>query len=54
MALKIGLLTGIGIVLALLALWWIQPETSGGQALLALIVFAAVNGIGGLIWRAKT
>jgi hypothetical protein len=54
MLLKIGFLAGLGIVASLLALYWIQPETSGGQGLLALIVFAAVNGIGGLIWRTKT
>jgi hypothetical protein len=54
MALKIGLLSGLGIVASLLALYWLEPQTSGGQALLALIVFAVVNGVGGLIWRAKS
>jgi len=54
MLLKIGFLTGVAVVASLLALYWIQPETGGGQALLAIIVFAIVNGIGGLIWRAKS
>jgi hypothetical protein len=53
MLLKVGLLTGVGIIASLLALYWIEPSTSGGQALLAVVVFAFVNGVGGLIWRAK-
>lgn len=60
MILKIGLLEAVAIIAALLALYWLRPETGGGQALLAIIVFALVNGlaaaaagIGRLIWRAK-
>jgi hypothetical protein len=51
--LKFGFLSGVGVAASLLALYWVQPETNGGQALLALIVFAVVNGIGGLVWRRK-
>lgn len=54
MVLKVGFLAGVGLVASLAALYWLQPETGGGQALLAIIVFAVVNGIGGLIWRART
>ena len=54
MLLKIGFLAGLGLAASLLALSWLQPETAGGQALLALIVFAVVNGIGGLIWPKKS
>jgi hypothetical protein len=53
MALKFGFLGGLGIILSLLALYWIEPETTPGQALLALIVFSLVNGIGALVWRSK-
>jgi hypothetical protein len=54
MLLKIGFVTGVAIVASLLALYWVEPSTSGGQALLAVVVFAVVNGVGGLIWRAKS
>lgn len=53
MLLKIGFVTGVAVVASLLALYWVEPSTSGGQALLAVVVFAVVNGVGGLIWRAK-
>ncbi len=54
MLLKFGALAGLGVAASLLALYWVQPDTNGGQALLALIVFSIVNGIGGLIWRVKS
>jgi hypothetical protein len=50
---KYGFLTGLGLVLALLSLWLVEPQTKGGQALLAVIVFGLVNGIGALVWRKK-
>jgi hypothetical protein len=50
MLLKFGLLGGLGIILSLMALFWIQPETIAGQTLLAIIVFSIVNGIGALVW----
>jgi TRAP-type uncharacterized transport system fused permease subunit len=50
---KYGLLSAIGILLALLALWWVQPQTAAGQSLLAIIVFGFVNGIGAITWRKK-
>jgi hypothetical protein len=54
MMLKFGFLGGIGIILALLALYWIQPETTAGQSLLAVIVFSLVNGVGAVLWPSKT
>jgi len=54
MLLKFGFLSGVGVVASLAALYWIQPQTTGGQTLLALIVFAFVNGVGGLIWKGKS
>jgi hypothetical protein len=50
MLLKVGLLGGLGLIASLLALYWVQPDTNGGQALLAIVVFAVVSGIGRLIW----
>jgi hypothetical protein len=47
---------GVGLIAVLLAEFWLQVENGGGQALLAIIVFAVVSalvyGLGRLIWRA--
>jgi hypothetical protein len=43
---KAGFLVGVGIVASLAALFWVEPETRGGQGLLALVVFSLVNGLG--------
>ncbi len=53
MVLKFGLLTAIGLIVGLILLVWIQPETVGGQALLTVIVVALMNGLGGLLWPAS-
>jgi hypothetical protein len=50
MLVKFGLLGGLGLVASLLALSWIQPDTQGGQALLVIVVFAIVTGVGRLLW----
>lgn len=50
MLVKFGLLGGLGLVASLLALSWIQPDTQGGQALLVIVVFALVTGVGKLLW----
>jgi hypothetical protein len=52
MLIKIGLLGGLGLIASLLALYWVQPDTNGGQALLAIVVFAVVSGVGRLLWPA--
>jgi len=48
---------GISLIAVLLAEFWIEPDTGGGQALLAIIVFAVfsalVYGLGRLIWPAS-
>jgi hypothetical protein len=49
--LKFGSLSGIGLILGLLALWWVQPQTTAGQTVLMVIVVAVVNGIGALLWK---
>jgi uncharacterized membrane protein YccC len=51
MVLKFGLLTFVGIMLSLAALYWIEPQTKSGQVLLVIIVMALVNGIGAITWR---
>lgn len=53
MLMKFGFLSGVGAACSLAALYWLQPETAGGQTLLALIVFAFVNGVGSLVWKIK-
>jgi hypothetical protein len=54
MLMKIGLLGGLGLIASLSALFWIQPDTGGGQALLAIVVFAVVSGVGRLIWPSSS
>ena len=54
MLLKIGLLGGSGLIASIAALYWVQPDTAGGQALLAIVVFAIVSGIGRLIWPGQS
>jgi len=48
---------GISLVAVLLAEFWIEPETGGGQALLAIVVFAIVSalvyGLGRWLWPAS-
>jgi TIR domain len=47
---------GISLIAVLLAEFWVESDTGGGQALLAIVVFAVVfalvYGLGRLIWRA--
>jgi hypothetical protein len=50
MLMQIGVLGGLGLIASLLALYWIQPDSNGGQALLAIVVFAVVSGVGRLLW----
>ena len=54
MLMQIGVLGGLGLIASLLALYWIQPDSNGGQALLAIIVFAVVSGVGRLLWPTKS
>jgi hypothetical protein len=48
---------GVSLIAVLLAEFWIGPETGGGQALLAIVVFAIVSalvyGLGRLLWPAS-
>jgi TIR domain-containing protein len=47
---------GISLIAVLLAEFWMEAETGGGRALLAMVIFAVVfapvYGLGRLIWRA--
>ena len=53
MLVKYGFLTGLGLLIALAAMWLIEPQTIGGQALIIIIVLALVNGIGTVTWWTK-
>ena len=48
---KLGLLTALGLVLGLIALFVIEPQTPAGRTLLVAIVIGITNGIGGILWR---
>jgi multisubunit Na+/H+ antiporter MnhG subunit len=39
-------LTAVGLLLGLLALAWVQPNTSGGASLLILVTIIVVNAVG--------
>jgi hypothetical protein len=47
---------GLSLIAVMLAEFWINPDTGGGQALLAIVVFtvlfALIYGLGRLIWSA--
>jgi hypothetical protein len=49
--LKFGSISGLGLILGLLAVWWIEPQSTAGQGLVMVIVIAVVNGIGALLWN---
>jgi len=42
---QFGLIGGVGIVAGVAALYWVQPDTIGGQSLLFIVVFALVGGL---------
>jgi hypothetical protein len=54
MLMQIGLLGGLGLIASLLALFWIEPDTNGGRALLVIVVFTVVTGVGRLLWPPKS
>ena len=54
MFLKLGLVQAVAIIASVAAIYWIGPETAGGATLLGGLVFVIVNGIGGLIWKARS
>lgn len=54
MFLKLGLMQAAAIIASVTAIYWIGPETAGGATLLGGLVFVIVNGIGGLIWKARS
>lgn len=54
MLMKIGLLGGAGLIASIAALYWVHPDTAGGQALLAIVVFTLVSGVGRLIWPGQS
>jgi hypothetical protein len=47
---KLGIFGALGLLASMAALYWLEPQTAGGQALVTLVVFAIVGGIGQLVW----
>ena len=54
MLMQLGLLGGLGLIASLLALFWIEPDTNGGRALVVIVVFTLVTGAGRLLWPPKS
>ena len=50
---KLGVSGGIGFLLGLVAVWWVEPTTEGGIVLLIVIFAVAVTVIGGIVSRFK-
>lgn len=48
---KLGVAGGIGFLLGLGAVWWVEPTTSGGVALLIVIFVIVSTVIGGIVSR---
>lgn len=46
---KFALFTLLGVLLGVLAVWWIQPETSGGTTFIVTITVVAVTAIAQII-----
>ena len=42
---EFGLVGGIGLAAGVAALYWVKPDTTGGQILLFIIVFVIVSGL---------
>ena len=48
---KLGASGGVGFLLGLVAVWWVEPTTGGGVALLIAIFVIASMVIGGIVSR---
>jgi hypothetical protein len=46
---KLGLSGGMGFLLGLVAVWWVEPTTEGGIILLIVIFVIASTVIGGIV-----
>ena len=51
---KHALLTLFGLVLAALAVAWLQPNTNGGTTFVVVIAVLFVNAVGGIVIRFRT
>ena len=48
---KLGVSGGVGFLLGLVAVWWVEPTTGGGIVLLIVICVVASTVIGGIVSR---
>jgi uncharacterized protein YacL len=47
-------LTAIGLVLGILALFWVQPQTSAGASFLLVVIVVILNAVAVFIpWKSK-
>jgi hypothetical protein len=51
---KHALLTLFGLVLAALAVAWVQPNTNGGTAFVVVVTVLFVNAVGAIAIRSRT
>jgi hypothetical protein len=51
---KHALLTLFGLVLAALAVAWIQPNTNGGTAFVVVMMVLFANAVGAIVIRSRT
>lgn len=48
---KLGVGGGVGFLLGLVAVWWVEPTTRGGVALLMVIFVVVSTVVGGIVSR---
>jgi hypothetical protein len=46
---KLGIGGGIGVLVGLVLVWWIEPTTDGGRAILMLISIVFCTTVGGIV-----
>lgn len=50
---KHAILTAIGLVLSILAVAWLQPNSTGGTTFTVVFMLLVVNALGALVIRAR-
>jgi hypothetical protein len=48
---KHAILTAVGLVLSILAVAWLQPNSTGGTTLVVVFLLIVVNAVGAIIIR---
>ena len=48
---KLGVSGGVGVLLGLVAVWWVRPTTSSGTTLLIAVFVVITTVVGGILSR---